>query len=117
MSLNRVDRDPSVDNIDSIIRWALRDSVADAEPSPQVWERIRQRIRGRAGASVERAPARHKALLRRLWPSQLVRPGATLVVPMDSRLAWQRRVYAFDLRASSPIIYMFESRMILLSFL
>ncbi|HEY72096.1 MAG TPA: hypothetical protein G4N99_02360 [Thermoflexia bacterium] len=31
------------DELDGLIRWALRRRVAGASPSPQVWERIRAR--------------------------------------------------------------------------
>jgi hypothetical protein len=32
------------DEIDTLVRWALRDSVAGEEPSPDVWHRIRARL-------------------------------------------------------------------------
>ena len=32
------------DEVDALIRWALRESVAGEEPSPEVWDRIRARL-------------------------------------------------------------------------
>ena len=32
------------DELDSLIRWALRERVAGATPSPYVWKRIRARV-------------------------------------------------------------------------
>jgi hypothetical protein len=32
------------DEVDALVRWALRDSVAGEEPSPEVWHRIRARL-------------------------------------------------------------------------
>ncbi len=32
------------DEVDALVRWALRDSVAGEEPSPEVWDRIRARL-------------------------------------------------------------------------
>ena len=32
------------DEMDALVRWALRDSVAGEEPSPEVWHRIRARL-------------------------------------------------------------------------
>lgn len=58
MSLHRVNRDLSADyGTDCLIRWVLRSSVAGAEPSPQVWERIQQRITHEAAVAPSGAPA------------------------------------------------------------
>ena len=32
------------DEVDALVRWALRDSVAGEEPSPEVWHRIKARL-------------------------------------------------------------------------
>jgi hypothetical protein len=32
------------DEIDALVRWALQDSVAGEEPSPEVWRKIRARL-------------------------------------------------------------------------
>ena len=32
------------DEVDALVRWALRDSVAGEEPSPEVWYKIRARL-------------------------------------------------------------------------
>ncbi len=32
------------DEMDALVRWALRDSVAGEEPSPEVWDKIRARL-------------------------------------------------------------------------
>ncbi len=34
----------SADELDRVIRWALRERVAGASPSPDVWERIKARV-------------------------------------------------------------------------
>lgn len=47
----------SQDELSALIRWALRDRVAGASPSPEVWERIRARIRTRAEQSTVQGPA------------------------------------------------------------
>jgi ABC-type dipeptide/oligopeptide/nickel transport system ATPase subunit len=67
MSSHRTNKGKSTNkSIDYLIRWALHDSVADAEPSPQIWERIQERITDGAGAVMTNAPAWHEMLLRRL---------------------------------------------------
>ena len=66
MSLTRADRGQSVDKIDCVIRWTLRDSVAGTQPSPQVWNRIRQRILDDAGQATANAPVWNETLLRLL---------------------------------------------------
>jgi len=42
-----LERSPA-DELDGLIRWALRERVDGAVPSPQVWERIRERVERRA---------------------------------------------------------------------
>jgi hypothetical protein len=51
------------DEMDALIRWALRNSVAGEEPSPEVWDRIR------AGLEQPKAqlPPRRKRLLVAQW--------------------------------------------------
>ena len=45
MSSRKRDKEQLVnDSLDGLIRWALHDSVAGAEPSSQVWERIEGRV-------------------------------------------------------------------------
>jgi hypothetical protein len=34
----------SADELDNLIQWVLRESVADVTPSPHVWERIQERV-------------------------------------------------------------------------
>ena len=45
MTLRRGFREDSSETVDALIRIALRESVAGIEPSPQVWERIKERVR------------------------------------------------------------------------
>jgi len=33
------------DEMDALVRWALQDSVAGEEPSPEVWQKIRARLK------------------------------------------------------------------------
>jgi len=47
----------SQDELSALIRWTLRDRVAGASPSPEVWERIRTRICARAEQSTVQGPA------------------------------------------------------------
>jgi hypothetical protein len=42
----------SKDELGALIRWSLRERVADAAPSPQVWDRIREQ----ADRAVPRQP-------------------------------------------------------------
>jgi hypothetical protein len=104
MSSHSKDPDVGLDNLDGMIRWALHEAVADAEPSPDLWERIENQVR-----SVERR--RRDRPLRRLWLSWLIGAGASYPVPADPRLAWQRHLHAFDMRASLSMVRILESSM------
>jgi hypothetical protein len=110
MSLHRADKVVD-DGLDSLIRWALYDSVADAEPSPQVWENIQESIASERKTTVARGPARRKIMPRRLWWGWLLGAGAQFPVPGDPRFAWQRRLHAFDMRAPLSIVRMIEGKM------
>jgi hypothetical protein len=99
------------ERLDYLVRWALHGAVADAEPSPHLWERIQTRIIDGAGAATADAPARRKSSSRRGWLSQLAGAGAPYPVPGDPRLAWQRRLHAFDMRASLSILRITEGKM------
>jgi hypothetical protein len=112
MNLRRVNRDQSAeDNVDRLIRWALHDSVAGAEPSPQVWDRIQRGITGQAKAQAVSAPPWYAALFRRLSARWLVGAGAPSPVHADPRLAWQRRMQAFDADASLSVLRIIEGQM------
>ncbi len=113
MSSRRAERDRRTHNeFDSLIRWALHDSVAAEEPSPDVWEQIQQRIAD--DATVARAAPPSRIFSRRLWLGWLIGAGANFPVPGDPRLAWQRRLHAFDVRAPLSIVSMVEGKMPLL---
>jgi len=112
MSLHSTDKDRFTnDGIDDLIHWALRDSVAGEEPSPHVWERIQGGVLARREAALASRPRRRKALKRRLWLSWLVGAGANFPVPGDPRIAWQRRLHAFDVRAPLSVLRMVEGKM------
>ncbi len=113
MSLHRADKEKLVDEyLDGLISWALQDSVACAEPSPQVWERIQQNvIEGAENAAANPPPARDLGFPRRPRLGWLVGAGAEFPVPGDPRLAWQRRLHAFDMRASLSIVRIVEGKM------
>jgi hypothetical protein len=111
MSLPKADKDQYIDdNLDVLLRWALQDSVAGAEPSSQVWQRIQQQIEG-GEPVVTDPPARHRVRSRRPWLGWLLGAGASFPVPGDPRSAWQRRLHAFDMRASLSIVRIVEGKM------
>jgi len=97
--------------LDSLIRWALHDSVADDEPSPEVWKRIQQDIVNERRTAVARTPVRPHGKPRRLWLGWLLGAGAEYPVPGDPRFAWQRRLHAFDMRAPLSIVRIVEGKM------
>jgi hypothetical protein len=107
------------DGIDCLTRWALQDSVAGAEPSPQVWERIQQSIADNGVTVSKDAPAWYEALLRFLSARWLIGGGEAGSVPGDPRLAshrdtgtvWQERVRAFDMSASLLVMRTIEGNM------
>jgi len=112
MSSHRDDQDRSnSDGLDSLVRWALHDSVADAEPSPQVWERIKGRVLDDAAITKAHRPRRRRLPSSRLWLSWLVGAGAGYPVPGDPRAAWQRRLHAFDMRAPLSVMRIVEGKM------
>ena len=108
MSSHRVDEE----KLDQLIYRALHDSVADADPSPQVWERIQKSVLEDAGAAVVTAPAKQSALPWYARLGQLM--GVGVSVTGDPRLAWQRRLYAFDMRAPVSVMRIVEGRMAML---
>jgi hypothetical protein len=111
MNILREDKDRfAEDGLDGLIRWALHDSVADAEPSPLVWERIQQRILDERETTTPSLP-RRRIWSRSMWLGWLVGAGANCPVPGDPRLAWQRRLHAFDMRGSMSIVRIVEGGM------
>ena len=110
MSSRRADRERHVNHeLDSLIRWALHDAVDGEEPSPQVWERIQQRISDDVSAAGASPPPR--LFSRRLWLGWLIGAGANFPVPGDPRLAWQQRLHAFDVRAPLSVVSIVEGKM------
>ncbi len=107
------------DGIDCLTRWALQDSVAGAEPSPQVWERIQQSIADNGATIIADSPAWYEVLLRRLSARWLIGGGEASSVPGDPRLAshrdtgtvWQERLRAFDMGASLSVMRIVEGNM------
>jgi hypothetical protein len=51
------------DEVDALVRWALRESVGAEEPSPEVWDRIR----GRLGQMKTKSPLRRGRVLSLRW--------------------------------------------------
>jgi hypothetical protein len=45
MTLHKEFREDSLEDLDILIRVALRESVAEAEAPPRVWEKIDERVR------------------------------------------------------------------------
>jgi hypothetical protein len=110
MSSRRADRERQADHaFDSLIRWALHDTVDGAEPSPQVWERVQQRVSDDVSAAGTSPPSR--LFSRHLWLGWLLGAGADFPVPGDPRLAWQRRLHAFDVRAPLTVVSIVEGNM------
>ena len=109
MNLHRM-KESSDDGMDYLISWALQDSVAGAEPSPQVWERIQQSITDN-DVTVKDAPAWYQVLLRYLSARWLIGGGQASSVPGDPRLAWQERVRAFDMGSSLSVMRIIEGNM------
>lgn len=58
------------DELDLLLKWGLRDLYPEVDPSPQVWERLRERFR----ASV--AATSHETDRKRLRPGSLSRVAA-----------------------------------------
>jgi hypothetical protein len=101
MNSRRLDRECSDNDMDCLIYWALHDAVADARPSPQVWERVQQRIADDAGVVALNYFARCGALLWRLLDLWLNAP-----VPRDlSKRSWQQRTLARALVAEPGLLH------------
>lgn len=113
MSSHKREKEKQInDSLDGLIRWALHDSVADAEPSPQVWERIRQQVANEPLAASPPPSSERKILPRRLWLTWLIGAGAEQPMPGDPRLAWQRRLHAFDMRGPASVVRIVEAKML-----
>ncbi len=109
MGMHSADKDGIAnDGLDGLIRWALQDAVAGAEPSPQVWERLQQRVLDDGASAVAGPPPRKRPFTPRPWLAWLIGAGANYPVPGDPRLAWQRRLHGFDMRASLSIVRIIE---------
>jgi hypothetical protein len=74
------------DEIDTLVRWALQDSVADEEPSPEVWHRIRARLE--QPKAQFHPPWKKKALVAQLsWLVQLLVLGIIVLVVLGLSLS------------------------------
>ena len=112
MSSRKNDQEQWVnDSTDNLIRWALHDSVAGAEPSSRVWERIEGRIAAEMGNAVAPLQPRRKVFWRRLSLAWLVGAGADNLVPADPRFAGQRRLRAYDTRTPQSVVRLVECTM------
>jgi len=47
ISRRKISEEYPTDELDSLIRWALRERVAGATPPPRVWRRINERLKSR----------------------------------------------------------------------
>ncbi|HID62674.1 MAG TPA: hypothetical protein EYP49_08075 [Anaerolineae bacterium] len=66
------------DEIDALIHWALRDSVAGEEPPPEIWHKIRA---GLEQSKVQSHPRRERFLVAQLsWLVQLLVVGIIILV-------------------------------------
>ncbi len=111
MNLHKVDESKfHDDNIDHLIRWALHDSVAGAEPSAQVWERIQQGIADCETATAS-APVWYRALWQRLTARWLAEVGVHVPAQGDVQPSGQGRMYAFDMRAPMSMVRIIEGKM------
>ena len=71
--------------IDALVRWALRDSVAGEEPPPEVWHKIRARLEQ---PKVQSHPRRGRLLLTQFsWPVQLLVLGIIILMAFDLSLS------------------------------
>jgi hypothetical protein len=114
MSFHRRQSQSVENGLDQLIRCMLYDSVAGAEPSPQVWERIQKRVLDDKRAARTSTFARCKTFLQDLCTVWLADAGAPLLVPGDPRAAWQPRLYFFDISAPLSFVRMFEGKMLVL---
>jgi hypothetical protein len=99
------------DGIDALIRWALHDSIAEAEPSPILWDQIQRRIQQEQEITEPPPRRRQRYFARRSWLGWLIGAGANYPVPGDPRAAWQRRLHGFDMQASLSIVRIVEGKM------
>ncbi len=73
------------DEIDALVRWALRDSVAGEEPPPEVWHKIRARLEQPKAQS---HPRRERLLSAQLsWLVQLLVLGIIILVAFGLSLS------------------------------
>lgn len=99
------------DSLDGLIRWALHDSVARAEPSSQVWERIEARVVAESGQAEELSQTRSQTFRLRSWLAGLLGAGARNLGPDYAQSLKQRRLHAFELRASQSRVSLVECTM------
>ena len=73
------------DEVDALVRWALRESVGGEEPSPEVWHRIRARL----GQMKTKSPPRRGRLLsaQLSWLVQLLVLGIIILVAFGLSLS------------------------------
>jgi hypothetical protein len=73
------------DEIDALVRWALQDSVAGEEPSPEVWHKIRARLEQ---PKAQFLPRRKRLLSTQLsWLVQLLVLGIIILVAFGLTLS------------------------------
>jgi hypothetical protein len=99
------------DSLDGLIRWALHDSVAGAEPSSQVWERIEAGIAEELGQTANFSQPRSQSFRPCRWLAWLLGAGARNLVPDYPRSLEQRRLHALELRASQSGVSLVECTM------
>jgi len=111
MSSHRREKEKQLDDyLDGLIRWALHDSVAGAEPSSQVWERIEGRVVEELGQAAKLHRSRRQTFRPRSWLAWLLGAGAHNLVPGYPRSAEQRRLYA-NMRAAQSGVRLIECTM------
>jgi hypothetical protein len=72
------------DEIDALVRWALQDSVAGEEPSPEVWHKIRARLEQ---PKAQFPPRKRRVLVAQLsWLVQLLVLGIIILVALGFSL-------------------------------
>jgi hypothetical protein len=72
------------DEMDALVRWALRDSVAGEEPPPEVWHKIRS---GLEQPKAQAHPRRGRLLLAQSWLVQLLVLSIILLTAFDLSLS------------------------------
>jgi hypothetical protein len=101
MSSRKTDPDLTTnDNLDHLIRWSLHFSVAEAEPSDAVWERIQQQValKIEADAVPSGIPAHIKLWFKRLWQGWTAGLETPPPIASDPLLQWHRQNHAMDQR-------------------